>query len=113
MVDVTWLDGEVLSELLRLGREGLPVPSSPAAAAARASCPYFGYDRELAQLLALPNVSADLPRVLRRPPLVAGAGSSGFLVPCRRRSAHVLLCPSARTGAALSAGVWSGAPCKN
>ena len=77
VVDVAWLDGEALCEILRLAQEGLPIhlPRRPRQPGHRASA---GYERELAQLLASPTVSADLQQVLRRPPLVTGSDLPDF-----------------------------------
>lgn len=68
-VDAQWLDAEALADILRLARSGLPVclrrkPSQPGRKHGTS------YDRDLAQLLALENVSAQFVPV--NPPLVEG-----------------------------------------
>jgi hypothetical protein len=77
VVDVAWLDAEALSECLRLARAGLPIylPRRPRQPGHRLSA---SYERDLTQLLALPTVSADLQRVLSRPPLVMGSNLPDF-----------------------------------
>ena len=69
-VDVEWLDEDALLELLRLGREGLPIclkrmPQQPGREKSRA------YDRDIAELVSLPNVSSDFKKIHINPPLVA------------------------------------------
>ena len=70
-VDVEWLDGEALAQVLRLARQRLPVclvrtPRQPG------KRPAETYAANLAALRALPNVKADLAGVLARPPLLSG-----------------------------------------
>jgi hypothetical protein len=71
VVDVEWLDGDALADLLRLARAGLPVclrrlPRQPGRNR------NIGYQRQVAELAALPNVSDDARRVLAWPALAKG-----------------------------------------
>ncbi len=71
VVDAEWLDADALADLLRLARQGLPVclirtPKQPG------RVKHLDYDRQLAQLMALPNVSADVSRIVTHAPLVGG-----------------------------------------
>ena len=70
-VDVAWLDGTALADLLRLARAGLPIclvqhPQEPG----RNQTP--AYAAQLAALAALPNIIADYRTVAVKPPLVEG-----------------------------------------
>ena len=70
-IDVEWLDGDALTRVLALARQGLPVclkrpPRQPGRRANDA------YAATLAALQALPNVSADPGKVLTHPPLLKG-----------------------------------------
>ncbi|HAJ35902.1 MAG TPA: hypothetical protein DCL15_09430 [Chloroflexi bacterium] len=76
-VDVTWLDGAALTDLVRLARAGLPIclarrPQEPGLRQSTA------YAAQVAELAALPNVSADWRRVAVNPPLVEGADLPDF-----------------------------------
>jgi hypothetical protein len=70
LVDVAWLDGDALAEIVRLARDGLPVilkrlPRAPGKA------PHRGYGALLDKLRARPNVVPQLGDA-GIPPLVAG-----------------------------------------
>jgi hypothetical protein len=70
-VDVEWLDGEVLTELLRLCKYGLPLclkrrPSQPG------KVKLSSYDTMLSNLASLPNVVDDFGKLPLSAPLVRG-----------------------------------------
>ena len=70
-VDVEWLDQRGLRELLRLAESGLPVlirrkPLQPGRISSDS------YDRDLARLLSLENVSSDPGKIVSTPPLLEG-----------------------------------------
>ena len=76
-VDVDWLDGEALSALLRLAREGARIclPRRPAAPGHR---PPMDYEDRLEELMSQPSVAADSGAALRHPPLVSGREAPEF-----------------------------------
>ncbi len=71
-VDVEWLDREVLSEILRLARAGLPIciRRKPAQPGLRKS---KDYDDMLGELFSLKNVGGDIRKFVVNPPLVEGS----------------------------------------
>jgi hypothetical protein len=76
-LDVYYLDSDALDTILALARAGLPVclkrlPHEPG----RTKSPT--YEARLRELQALPNVSADFPRVARGKPLVTGENLPDF-----------------------------------
>lgn len=76
-VDVAWLDGAALSDLLRLARAGLPIclvrcPQEPGH---RQSAEYTA---QMAALTALPNVASDWRCVAVTPPLIEGVDLPDF-----------------------------------
>ena len=77
-VDVDWLDGEALSALLRLARDGarICVPRRPRAPGHRP--PPTDYEDRLKELMNQPTVTTDPAAVLRHPPLVSGRDAPEF-----------------------------------
>jgi hypothetical protein len=71
-VDAEHLGGDVLTTILRLAREGLPVClKRPPVQAGKIKSPQFSAD--LDTLCALPNVSDSFAKIATHPPLVEGA----------------------------------------
>jgi len=71
-VAVEWLDAAALRQILRLGRQGLPIclARDPRQPGHRISA---AYQADVAALKALTNVSSDLGKVMPVPPLVSGS----------------------------------------
>ncbi len=76
-VDSVWLDLETVSTLLRLAHQGLPIcllrtPQEPG------RIKHADYAQQTAELLALPNVSADWSQCVVQLPIVAGENLPDF-----------------------------------
>jgi hypothetical protein len=76
-LESTWLNLETVATLLRLAHQGLPIclvhtPREPG------RVKHSAYDLAVAELLALPNVTADWSRCAVQPPLVSGENLPDF-----------------------------------
>jgi hypothetical protein len=81
-VDCEWLDGDALTEVVRLARRGLPVclkrePKRPGARGEGRGA-RGDYERNLKALAGMGNVSDNLSVLVQEPPLVTGRDAPDF-----------------------------------